>query len=246
MKPKGTSLNTAGNDQEERAEDAEEAYYSSEEGQERLKTDIDPLIETPLRSDAFDKSDEQKIEKVAEHFEAIMDTLGLDLHDDSLKGTPHRVAKMYVEEIFSGLKPANKPDIKVFDNKYNYGEMLVEKNITLYSACEHHFLPIIGKAHVGYISNGKVVGLSKINRIVNYYSKRPQVQERLTLQILEEMQNSLQTDDVAVVIESNHMCVCARGVNDYNSTTVTSEYSGKFKEDSVRKEFLDHIRNDLS
>ncbi len=227
-------------------EESEGAAHKPEGKNGRLQTELDPLIETPLRKDAFDTTDQDKIERIAEHFEAIMETLGLDLDDDSLKGTPHRVAKMYVEEIFSGLKPANKPDIKVFDNKYKYGEMLIEKNITLYSACEHHFLPMIGKAHVGYISNGKVVGLSKINRIVNYYSKRPQVQERLTLQILEEMKNSLKTEDVAVVIESNHLCVCARGVNDYNSTTVTSEYSGKFKEDNARKEFLDHLRNDLS
>ncbi len=239
-------MNTAGSEERERSEEAEGAAHRPEGKNERLETELDPLIETPLRKDAFEKSDEAKIERIAEHFEAIMDTLGLDLDDDSLKGTPHRVAKMYVEEIFSGLKPANKPNIKVFDNKYKYGEMLIEKNITLYSACEHHFLPMIGKAHVGYISNGKVVGLSKINRIVNYYSKRPQVQERLTLQILEEMKNSLRTDDVAVVIESNHLCVCARGVNDYNSTTVTSEYSGKFKEENARKEFLDHLRNDLS
>ena len=238
-------MNTAGSE-EERAGSSEGAAHSPEGKNARLDTDLDPLIETPLRKDAFEVSDEDKIEQIAEHFEAIMDTLGLDLDDDSLKGTPHRVAKMYVEEIFSGLKPANKPNIKVFDNNYKYGEMLIEKNITLYSACEHHFLPMIGKAHVGYISNGKVVGLSKINRIVNYYSKRPQVQERLTLQILEEMKNSLKTEDVAVVIESNHLCVCARGVNDYNSTTVTSEYSGKFKEEGTRKEFLDHVRNDLS
>jgi GTP cyclohydrolase I len=238
-------LNTAGNESEE-MEDAESNASSSPEKPERLETDLDPVIETPLRKDAFERSDAEKIERIAEHFESIMETLGLDLNDDSLKGTPHRVAKMYVEEIFRGLKPDNKPDIKVFDNKYKYGEMLIEKNITLYSACEHHFLPMIGKAHVGYISNGKVVGLSKINRIVNYYSQRPQVQERLTLQILEEMKNSLKTEDVAVVIESNHLCVCARGVNDYNSTTVTSEYSGRFKEQDTRKEFLDHLRNDLS
>lgn len=238
-------MNTAGSDSDE-MEDAEGRDSGSQEKPERLETDLDPVIETPLRKDAFDRSDDEKVERIAEHFEAIMETLGLDLNDDSLKGTPHRVAKMYVEEIFRGLKPKNKPDIKVFDNKYKYGEMLIEKNITLYSACEHHFLPMIGKAHVGYISNGKVVGLSKINRIVNYYSKRPQVQERLTLQILEEMKNALKTEDVAVVIESNHLCVCARGVNDYNSTTITSEYSGKFKENDSRKEFLDHIRNDLS
>ncbi len=241
MKPKGTSSNTVENEEESVKGSASEGRRN-----ERLETDLDPVIETPLRKDAFEKSDEAKIEEIAEHFESIMETLGLDLDDDSLKGTPHRVAKMYVEEIFSGLKPDNKPNVKVFDNKYKYGEMLIEKNITLYSACEHHFLPMIGKAHVGYISNGKVVGLSKINRIVNYYSKRPQVQERLTLQILEEMKNSLKTEDVAVVIESNHLCVCARGVNDFNSTTVTSEYSGKFKESDTRKEFLDHLRNDLS
>lgn len=239
-------MNTAGSERDE-AEGSQDPAQGSEDGKpERLRTELDPEIETPLRKDAFETSEEEKVERIADHFESIMETLGLDLNDDSLKGTPHRVAKMYVEEIFSGLKPANKPNIKVFDNKYKYGEMLIEKNITLYSACEHHFLPMIGKAHVGYISNGKVVGLSKINRIVNYYSKRPQVQERLTLQVLEEMKNALKTEDVAVVIESNHLCVCARGVNDYNSTTITSEYSGKFKDGEQRKEFLDHIRNDLS
>ena len=140
-------------------------------------------IDTPLRPDAFEQDDELKIELIQKHFKEIMQILGLDLEDDSLKGTPYRVAKMYVEEIFSGLNPANKPDVKLFDNKYQYNEMLVEKDITFYSNCEHHFVPIIGKAHVAYYSSGKVIGLSKINRIVQYYAKRPQVQERLTMQI---------------------------------------------------------------
>ena len=144
-------------------------------------------IETPSRSDLALSDEEKKIHQISEHFEQIMILLGLDISDDSLKGTPGRVAKMYVNEIFSGLNPANEPGITLFENKYSYDEMLVEKNITVYSCCEHHFVPIIGKAHVAYYSSGKVIGLSKINRIVQYYSKRPQVQERLTEQIAEAL-----------------------------------------------------------
>lgn len=201
--------------------------------------------ETPLRPDAFDLSDDEKIEKIQEHFRAIMHTLGLDLEDDSLRGTPYRVAKMYVKEIFSGLDPKNKPVAKVFDNKYKYNDMLVEKNITFFSSCEHHFLPIIGTAHVAYISSGKVIGLSKINRIVNYYAKRPQVQERMTLQILNDLKKGLDTEDVAVVVEAKHLCVSSRGVQDIKSSTVTSEFGGKFKEKETQAKFLNYISSPL-
>lgn len=199
---------------------------------------ITTSLETPLRNDAFELSDEEKIEKIEHHFQKIMEVLGLDLTDDSLRGTPFRVAKMYVQEIFSGLNPANKPDVALFDNKYRYNQMLVEKNITIQSTCEHHFLPIYGKAHVAYISNGHVIGLSKINRIVQYFSKRPQVQERLTMQILNELKRVLKTDDVAVYIDAKHLCVSSRGIKDVDSSTVTSAYSGKFEQDAYRKDFL--------
>jgi GTP cyclohydrolase I len=202
---------------------------------------ISTSVETPLRDDAFLLSDEEKKKKIEHHFREIMLTLGLDLTDDSLKGTPKRVAKMYVEEIFSGLNPENKPQPALFENKYKYNEMLIEKDITFFSNCEHHFVPIIGKAHVAYISNGKVIGLSKINRIVNYFAKRPQVQERLTVQIANELKKLLQTEDIAVVIEATHLCVSSRGIQDITSATITSSYSGKFNEESTRKEFLTHI-----
>ncbi|MCX6199054.1 MAG: GTP cyclohydrolase I FolE [Bacteroidetes bacterium] len=195
-------------------------------------------IETPLREDAFEMDDQLKIELIEEKFFEIMNILGLDMEDDSLKGTPHRVAKMYVKEIFSGLNPANKPKIALFENKYKYKEMLVEKDITFYSNCEHHFVPIIGKAHVAYISNGSVIGLSKINRLVNYYAKRPQVQERLTIQIANGIKEALGTEDVAVIIDAHHLCVSSRGIQDVNSSTVTSSYSGKFLNEQTRNEFL--------
>ena len=198
---------------------------------------------TPLKANAFDMSDDEKINKIEGHFREIMEIMGLDLQDDSLQGTPRRVAKMYVKEIFAGLNPANKPVIRLFENKYRYNEMLVEKEITFYSNCEHHFVPIIGKAHVGYFSSGKVVGLSKINRIVQYYARRPQVQERMTEQIANELRQSLDTDDVAVVIDATHLCVASRGVNDTNSTTGTAHFSGKFEQKEVRKEFLDFINS---
>jgi GTP cyclohydrolase IA len=185
-------------------------------------------LETPMKKDAFKISDEKKKEKIAGLFKEIMDVMGLDLTDDSLQGTPQRVAKMYIDEIFSGLNPANKPKVALFDNKYKYNQMLVEKNITFYSNCEHHFVPIIGKAHVAYISSGKVIGLSKLNRIVQYYAKRPQVQERLTNQIAEELKGILGTEDVAVIIDAKHLCVSSRGVKDDTSTTVTSYFGGKF------------------
>ena len=202
-----------------------------------------PFYETPMRDDAFELDDKTKIEKISHHFKAIMDVLGLDLTDDSLKGTPIRVAKMYVKEIFSGLNPKNKPAITLFENKFRYDEMLVEKDITFYSNCEHHFVPIFGRAHVGYISAGKVIGLSKINRIVQYYAKRPQVQERLIMQIAEAIKTALKTEDVAVVIDATHMCVSSRGVGDTNSTTGTAYFSGKFKQKRTRKEFLNFIND---
>ena len=197
--------------------------------------------ETPLRKDAFELNDEEKIERIKTNVRDIMLTLGLDLDDDSLSGTPNRVAKMYVKELFGGLHPNRKPSSSTFDNKYKYGEMLVEKNITLYSTCEHHLLPIVGKAHIAYISNGTVVGLSKMNRIVDYYAKRPQVQERLNIQIVKELQRVLNTKDVACVIDAKHLCVNSRGIRDIDSSTVTAEYGGKFKQEAVRREFLDYI-----
>jgi GTP cyclohydrolase IA len=206
-------------------------------GEQHIGTSYD----TPLRIDAFEISDEQKIEAISGHFREIMNVLGLDLTDDSLNGTPDRVAKMYVKEIFSGLNPANKPKVALFDNKYQYNEMLIEKNITLYSNCEHHFVPIIGKAHVAYISSGKVIGLSKLNRIVQYYSQRPQVQERLTIQIANELKSILETDDVAVVIDAAHLCVSSRGIKDISSTTVTAEYSGAFLNPDRKREFLTYV-----
>ncbi|WP_346857683.1 GTP cyclohydrolase I FolE [uncultured Draconibacterium sp.] len=203
---------------------------------------IGTSIDTPLRKDAFDLSDEQKMEIIEGKFRDIMETMGLDLNDDSLQGTPHRVAKMFVQEIFYGLNPENKPKISVFENKFQYGEMLVEKNINMNSTCEHHFLPIVGKAHVAYISSGEVIGLSKINRIVDYFARRPQVQERLTVQIANELKDILKTDDVAVVIDAKHLCVSSRGIQDESSSTVTAEYSGKFKEKAVRDEFLKYLK----
>lgn len=198
--------------------------------------------ETPLRSDAFELSDSEKISRIKEDVRHIMETLGLDLTDDSLKGTPNRVAKMFVNEIFGGLHPDRRPKASTFENKYKYGEMLVEKNITVYSTCEHHLLPIVGKAHVAYISGGTVIGLSKMNRIVDYYAKRPQVQERLTIQIVKELQEVLQTEDVACVIDAKHLCVNSRGIRDIDSSTVTSEFGGKFKDPAVKREFLDYIQ----
>lgn len=197
--------------------------------------------QTPLREGAFDLSDDEKISIIEGHFTEIMHTLGLDLADDSLKGTPHRVAKMYVKEVFSGLNPKNRPHARSFSNHYNYNQMLVERNITLFSYCEHHFVPIVGKAHVAYIPNEHVVGLSKLNRIVQYYAKRPQVQERLTIQIANELRKALKTENVAVLIEADHLCVMSRGVNDISSNTITSEYSGLFQEAQYRNEFLHYI-----
>ena len=197
---------------------------------------------TPLRSDAFDISDEEKRNRIEASVRDILHTLGMDLDDDSIKGTPRRVAKAFVNELFSGLNPANKPKLSTFDNNYKYGEMLVEKNIVVYSTCEHHLLPIVGRAHVAYISNGNVIGLSKMNRIVDYFAKRPQVQERLTMQVVQALQEAMGTEDVACVIDAKHLCVNSRGVRDIDSSTVTSEFGGKFKEKEVRAEFLEYIK----
>lgn len=199
-------------------------------------------LETPLKADAFELSDTEKKQRIALLFQEIMEVMGLDLRDDSLKGTPERVAKMYIDEIFSGLNPANKPKIALFDNKYQYNQMLVEKNITFYSNCEHHFVPIIGKAHVAYISSGKVIGLSKLNRIVQYYAKRPQVQERLTNQIAEDLKRILGTENVAVIIDAKHLCVSSRGIKDESSTTVTAYYGGKFNSSSKITELQNYIK----
>lgn len=200
-------------------------------------------LETPLKNDAFKLSDSEKKERIAILFEEIMDVMGLDLNDDSLKGTPQRVAKMYIDEIFSGLNPKNKPKVALFDNKYRYNQMLVEKNITFYSNCEHHFVPIIGKAHVAYISSGKVIGLSKLNRIVQYYSKRPQVQERLTNQIANELKAILNTEDVAVIIDAKHLCVSSRGIKDDTSSTVTAYYGGAFDTSEKISELQNYLNN---
>lgn len=229
MKQKETLLNTVGIKLDQSVDDI---------GDEHVGTSH----HTPLRADAFDMDDKRKIELIENHFREIMLVLGLDLNDDSLKGTPKRVAKMYINEVFSGLDPANMPEVKLFKNKYKYNEMLVEKDITLFSHCEHHFVPIYGKAHVGYISNGFVIGLSKINRIVQYFAARPQVQERLTMQIGHAMTKILGTEDVAVIIDAHHMCVSSRGVRDVNSNTVTSFYGGKFEHDEQsRIEFLQYL-----
>jgi GTP cyclohydrolase I len=208
--------------------DLETEYYAS-------------AFDTPLRADAFELDDETKIELIQKHFEGIMHILGLDLKDDSLKDTPKRVAKMYVKEIFSGLNPANKPVPTLFKNPFSYNQMLVERNITVYSNCEHHFVPIVGKAHVAYISNGQVIGLSKLNRIVQYCSQRPQIQERLTIQIANAIKEALGTEDVAVIVDAHHHCVSGRGVKDVSSTTLTAEYCGRFLETDVKNEFLKHI-----
>ena len=215
-----------------------------------LKNDTDSLgddhlgssINNPIRKDAFKISNLDKIKLIQEKMHDILEIIGMDMNDDSLKGTPKRVAKMFVNEIFGGLNPENKPVASTFDNKFKYGEMLVEKNITLYSTCEHHLLPIVGLAHVAYISSGTVVGLSKMNRIVKYYADRPQVQERLNIQIVKELKEVLNTEDVACVIDAKHLCVNSRGIRDYNSSTVTAEFGGKFKETKYKREFLDYIK----
>ncbi|KAA6436961.1 GTP cyclohydrolase I FolE [Dyadobacter flavalbus] len=227
MKPNGTLSNIQLNDMVETEEIGDDHVQSS--------------TDTPMRKDAFAMEDEVKMELIEKHFRHIMEIMGLDLNDDSLKGTPKRVAKMYIKEVFSGLDPKNKPSVTLFDNKYKYDQMLVEKDITVFSNCEHHFVPIYGKAHIAYISSGKVIGLSKLNRIVEYFSKRPQVQERLTVQIADELKRALKTEDVAVVIDAQHMCVQSRGIRDSGSSTVTAFYGGKFQDEMTRKEFLSYL-----
>jgi len=209
-------------------------------GDDHFSTSLD----TPIRDDAFEISDEEKISIIEKNVFNILETLGMDLTDDSLKGTPKRVAKAWVNELFGGLKPEKMPKTSTFDNKYSYTEMLVEKNITVYSTCEHHLLPIIGKAHVAYFSKGTVIGLSKMNRIVDYFAKRPQVQERLTMQVVKALQKALGTDDVACVIDAKHLCVNSRGIRDVDCSTVTAEFGGKFKDKNVKREFLDYIRTE--
>jgi GTP cyclohydrolase I len=216
----------------------------SENSDELGDNHVGTSAQTPLRKDAFELSDAEKIVKIQESVQDILNTLGMDLTDDSLRGTPKRVAKAFVKELFSGLNPDNKPELSTFDNSYKYGEMLVEKNIVLYSTCEHHLLPIVGRAHVAYISKGKVIGLSKMNRIVDYFAKRPQVQERLTMQVVQALQEALGTQDVACVIDAKHLCVNSRGIKDIESSTVTSEYGGAFKDKDVKKEFLEYIKLD--
>src|SRR6185295_18074186 len=233
MKPKEITLNTLLN--------GEKVSLSDLSAEEIGNNHITTSIETPMKTGAFKMDEGEKMKKIEFHFREIMETLGLDLNDDSLKGTPERVAKMYVKEIFSGLDPANKPKMTMFNNRYQYNQMLVEKDITFYSNCEHHFVPIFGKIHLAYISNGKVIGLSKLNRIVQYYAKRPQVQERFTMQIARELQNVLQTEDVAVIIDAKHLCVSSRGVQDINSATVSSFYGGKFAEENTKQEFLKYV-----
>src|SRR5581483_1795153 len=203
-------------------------------GDNHLQTAAD----TPMRPDAFTLTNGEKIEKIENLFKQVMETLGLDLTDDSLRGTPRRVAKMYVEELFNGLNPANMPNMTLFENKYQYNQMLVAKDIAVYSHCEHHFVPIFGKAHIAYISSGKVIGLSKLNRLVDYYARRPQVQERLTMQIGKALQHTLETESVAVVIDAKHMCVASRGIRDTHSATVTSFYGGQFVNSASKEEFL--------
>ncbi|MCA0426931.1 MAG: GTP cyclohydrolase I FolE [Bacteroidetes bacterium] len=227
MKPNETSLNTQENKSMNQHEEDDHALFS---------------METPLRADAFELDDDLKIELIEKHFKEIMQILGLDLNDDSLKGTPHRVAKMYVKEMFKGLDPKHLPAAKLFENKYQYKNILIEKNISFHSVCEHHFVPIIGKAHVAYIPGNSVVGLSKLNRIVRYFAQRPQVQERMTMQIANMLKEVLQTQDVAVIIEADHMCVAMRGVQDITSSTITTEFCGKFQDAKTREELMRLIK----
>jgi len=208
---------------------------------ELLEEHILYSVETPLKKTALSMDDETKIELITQHFSKIMQVLGLDLEDDSLRDTPLRVAKMYVNEMFSGLNPVNEPIATVFNNTYRYGQMLVEKNISVFSNCEHHFVPIVGKAHIAYISKGEVIGLSKLHRIVEYYARRPQVQERLTIQIARAIEEVLHTEDVAVLINAHHHCVSARGIKDSGGSTITTEYRGRFLQEELKNEFLKYI-----
>ena len=233
MKHPETLLNTLPN------KDQPDTFSDNEFGDEHVYSRLD----TPLKKSAFELSDVEKKEKIAHLFGEIMEVMGLDLNDDSLKDTPKRVAKMYIDEIFSGLNPSHKPEMTLFENKYQYNQMLIEKNITFYSNCEHHFVPIIGRAHLAYISSGKVIGLSKLNRIVQYYAKRPQVQERLTNQIARELVDVLETENVAVIIDAKHLCVSSRGIQDDTSSTITNYYGGVFNSPSKIIELQNSINN---
>lgn len=200
-------------------------------------------VHTPTIEEALAVKEETKIKKIEKHFTEIMEVLGLDLKDDSLMDTPKRVAKMYVNEIFWGLKPENFPKCTVIENKMGYDEMVIEKDITLMSNCEHHFVTIDGKAHVAYIPKKSVLGLSKMNRIVEYFARRPQVQERIAEQIYHALSFILGTEDVAVVIEGVHYCVKSRGVEDHSSFTMTAKLGGCFKsEPECRAEFMSLIK----
>jgi GTP cyclohydrolase I len=226
MKQKETMLNTQPKKTEREIDEIGDDHISSN------------IFDTPLRPDAFDMDDETKMEKIEGHFREIMQIMGLDLTDDSLSGTPRRVAKMYVKELFSGLNPKNMPALTHFNNHYKYNEMLVERDIMFHSNCEHHFVPIIGKAHVAYIANGQVIGLSKLHRVVNHFARRPQVQERMTIQIGEALKTVLGTESVAVILDADHMCVSSRGINDQTSSTVTTFYGGEFMKPDLRNEFI--------
>lgn len=200
------------------------------------------VVPTPMIKNGL--SDEKKIEKITQHFTEIMNILGLDLTDDSLADTPKRVAKMYVQESFLGLNPANFPKMTVIDNKMKYDQMIVVQEVNVLSCCEHHFQTIHGSATVAYIPNDRVIGLSKINRIVQFFSRRPQVQERLTKQIADCLQTVLNTENVAVHINAKHYCVISRGIEDPNSSTITTDLRGHFKtKPETRKEFLVHCKN---
>lgn len=206
---------------------------------------LSKVVPTPTIANGY--SDEQKIQLISSKFTDIMNILGMDLRDDSLAETPHRIAKMYVREIFSGLDPARFPKMTVIDNKMKYDQMIVVQNIEVLSCCEHHFQTIEGAATVAYIPNKKVLGLSKLNRVVDFFSRRPQVQERLTKQIADCLQEVLETEHVAVHINAKHYCVIARGIQDANSSTVTSDLRGHFKsKEETRKEFLMHCRHRLN
>jgi GTP cyclohydrolase I len=199
-------------------------------------------VETPIKENGL--SNQEKIEAIRDKFSDIMELLELDLSDDSLQDTPSRVAKMYVNEIFFGLDYKNFPKATTVDNKMNYDEMVIERNINVQSNCEHHFVIIDGGCHIGYIPKDKVLGLSKLNRIVQFFSKRPQIQERLTEQIYYALYYILDTEDIAVIIEATHYCVKSRGIQDVNSDTVTSKMGGCYKTDpEARKEFLSIVNN---
>lgn len=209
-------------------------------------TMIDPnavlkkVTPTPMIDNGL--SAQQKKDKITALFTEIMETLGLDLKDDSLSETPYRVAKMYVDEVFYGLSTSSFPKITIVENKFDYDHAVIEVNIVTNSHCEHHFVPIIGKTHIAYIPNKKVLGLSKLNRIVDYFAKRPQIQERLTLQIHQALVEILETQNVAIVVDAMHACVKTRGIKDVTSMTRTSKLSGVFIQDSShRAEFMNAI-----